>query len=143
MIANPNGVPGTGSGVVPLTNSQGQIVAYQATNPNARFIAGAPGMFTNPGRINFNGLAPINNFDLSVTKRFGIRDRFNFEVRADAYNLFNHPQFTPGELNNIGLPSLQTQTFSYLIPSAPMFGNVQSDLASHARMMQLALRLVF
>jgi hypothetical protein len=143
VIANPNGVPGTGSGVIPLTNSQGQVVAYQATNPNAQFIAGAPGTFTNAGRINFNGMAPINNFDLSVTKRFGIRDRFNLEVRADAYNLFNHPQFTPGELSNIGLPSLQTQTFSYLIPSAPAFGNVQSGLASHARMMQLALRLVF
>ena len=142
IIANPNGFSGTGSGVTPLTNSFGQVVAYQATNPTAQFIAGAPGTLSSAGRFNFiNGLAPINNFDLSVTKRFGLRDRFNFEIRADAYNLFNHPQFTPGELNNIGLPSLQS--FSFLIPSAPTFASVQSGLSDHARMMQLALRLVF
>jgi len=138
---NPGGIAGVGSGVTPLTNSRGQVVAYQATNPNAQFVAGAPGTFAPAGRINFiDGLAPINNFDITAAKRFGVRDRFNFEIRADAYNVFNHPQFTPSELSNIGLGSLPT---SFLIPSSPVFGNPQSAFSSHARLMQLALRVTF
>ena len=142
ITVNGSGTSGVGSGVFPLTNSRGQVVAYQATNPNAQFISGAPGTLGSTGRINFiNGLNPINNFDLTVAKRFALRDRFNFEIRADAFNLFNHPQFTPGELNNIGFSPFQTAGF--LIPSSPVFGDPTASLSDHTRMMQLALRLTF
>jgi hypothetical protein len=142
VVVNPSGIAGVGSGVSPLTNSQGQTVAYLANNPNAQFISGAPGMFTNGGRVSFPGLRPINDFDLSAVKRFGIRDRFNFEIRGDFYNILNHPQFTPGELNNIGLPP-QTQTFAYLMAGSAAFGNPEAALSNHPRMLQLALRLIF
>ena len=142
VVVNPNGTRGVGSGVTPLTNSLGQLVAYQANNPNAQFISGAPGLFTNSGRIRMPGLRPINTFDLSMVKRFGIRDKFAFEIRGDAYNVFNHPQFTPGELDNIGLPP-QTQSLSYLIAGASTFGNVENSLSSHPRMLQVAVRVVF
>ncbi len=113
VVVNPNGIAGTGGGVTPLRNSFGQIVAYQAINPNAQFIQAAPGLFANSARSNFNGLRPINNFDVSLAKRFAVPDKFDIEIRADAFNLINHPQFTAGELNNIGL-SPASNTF--LIP---------------------------
>jgi hypothetical protein len=140
VFTNPSGTPGTGSGVTPLTNSQGQTVAYLANNPSAAFVRGGLGTFPNSPRNNF-GLLPINNFDASLVKRFAIRNRFNLEFRADAYNLLNHPQFTPGEVNNIGLPQLTT--LNHLIPGTSAFGNVESVFPSHARSLQLGVRVLF
>ena len=142
VVVNPGGIAGIGSGVASLTNSFGQTAAYLANNPSAQYISGAPGMYSGTGRITFPGLRPINDFDLSAVKGFGVRDKFNFEIRADAYNVFNHPQFTPGELSNIGLPAV-SQTLSYLMPGSPAFGNPEAALSNHPRMLQLALRLVF
>ena len=36
------------------------------------------------------------NLDLSVMREFPIRERMRFQFRAEAFNLFNHP--------NLGLP---------------------------------------
>jgi hypothetical protein len=140
VFVNPNGTPGVGSGVAPLTNSRGQVVAYLANNPSAGFVQGGLGTFPNSARNNF-GLRPINNFDASLVKRFGVWNRFSFELRADAYNVLNHPQFTPGELNNIGLPQLTS--LNYLIPGTAAFGNPESVFSSHPRMMQFGLRILF
>src|SRR5260370_16477672 len=53
VFTNPSGAFGTGTGVTPLTNSQGQVVAYLANNPNAAFARGALRTFPTTGRINF------------------------------------------------------------------------------------------
>lgn len=37
---------------------------------------------------------PTNNFDFSVLKNFTIWDRLVIQPRVDAFNAFNHPQFT-------------------------------------------------
>ncbi len=142
VIVNPNGIAGSASGVSPLTNSFGQTVAYLATNPNAQYIAGAPGLYTNGARIIAPDLRPINDFDVSAVKRFGLYDKFNFEIRADAYNVLNHPQFTTGALNNIGFASL-SQSFAFLNASSLAFGSPSNVLSNNPRTLQLALRLVF
>jgi len=36
----------------------------------------------------------INNTDLSLQKTFAMSERFSIELRLDAFNAFNHPQFT-------------------------------------------------
>src|SRR4029077_16403213 len=46
VFVNPNGSPGVGSGVTPLTNTSGQVVGFVATDPNAQFVSGAPGTFS-------------------------------------------------------------------------------------------------
>ena len=140
VFINPSGAFGTGTGVSPLTNSQGQVVAYLANNSNAAFARGGLGTFPTTGRNNF-GLRPINNFDASLVKRFGVWNKFSLELRADAYNVLNHPQFTPGEVNNIGLPQLTS--LNYLIPGTSAFGNVESVFPSHARSLQLGVRVLF
>lgn len=140
VVVNPNGVTGVGSAAIPLRNSFGQVVAFQAVNPNAQFIQAGPGVFSNSVRNNFLGLRPINNFDLTLSKRFAVRDRMTIEIRGDAFNLINHPQFTGAEPNNIGLTSVPT---AFLMPGAPGFGNVESAFSSHPRILQLALRVAF
>jgi hypothetical protein len=140
VFTNPNGTSETGSGVTSLTNSQGQVVAYLANNPNAAFVRGGLGTFPNSGRNNF-GLRPINNFDVSLVKRFAIKSKFNLEFRADAYNVLNHPQFTPGQVNNIGSPQLTS--LNYLIPGTSAFGTSESVFSSHPRSLQLGVRILF
>ena len=42
---------------------------------------------------NFLYRAPINSWDLSLSKRFQIKEDIGFEIRLDAFNAFNHTQF--------------------------------------------------
>jgi hypothetical protein len=140
VFVNPNGVPGTGSGVTALRNSGGQVVGYLAGNPNAQFIRAGAGTFPTS---RFSGITadPINNFDVSATKRFAVRDRFSLEFRADAYNLVNRSQFTPAEISSIGQSQVFTRNF--VIPGNAAFGNPAMAFPSHARTLQLGLRAQF
>jgi hypothetical protein len=138
VITNPNGTSMTSSGVTPLSNSFGQTVGYLANNPNAQFIRSAPGLYTPLARNNVR-FGQTNNFDVAVTKGFSWRDRFNFEVRGEAYNLFNHPQYTWNQIRNIDFLNT-TGIQNYLIPGNAEFGNVQGTFPSNPRTLQVALR---
>ncbi len=141
-IVNLNGVPGTGSGVTPLKNSSGATVAYLATNPNAQYIVAGPGARATAGR---NTLATngINNFDLSLAKRFTIREGKSLEFRGDFTNAFNHPQFTPGLISSIYYTTYNTGVRDYLIPGQGRFAKWNQVFSSNSRSGQLALRFVF
>jgi hypothetical protein len=71
----------------------------------------------------------INNFDFSLFKRTDITERFNFEFRAEAFNLFNRVQFAP--------PNTVETT-----AANSTFGVISSQL-NQPRLLQLALRLRF
>jgi hypothetical protein len=128
-----------GSGVTPLRNRNNQIVAFQVTDPTARFVSGAPGVFFNPRRGSFP-LRDINNWDVAVAKGFSWRERLSFEIRADAYNLFNHTEFSTSNIRSIEAQPLAPL---FLIPGNPEFGNIEGNIASNSRILQLALRLTF
>ena len=49
-IVNPAGIRHTGTGVTALTSRSGQVVAYLANDPTARYIATGLGSFGNAGR---------------------------------------------------------------------------------------------
>src|SRR6185437_10647994 len=96
-ILNPNGVPHTGSGVFGVDRtgagaSGAGVVAYVATNPNAKYIQAGLGALANSGR-NTEPTRPINNVDITLIKRFSAKERFHFELQGQAFNLFNHAQF--------------------------------------------------
>lgn len=140
VIVNPNGISNTGSGLTPLRNTNGNIVGYQVTNPNAQYIAGAPGVYTN-GLRNAFGLQPINNFNAMLYKRFAIRDRFSFEIHGEAYNVLNHPQFTAAQINAIAVNPYALQNF--LIPGTTSFANPGLAFSNNARMLQVGLRFLW
>jgi hypothetical protein len=141
-IINPSGNPLLGSDVTTLTNSKGAIVGYAAINPNAMYIRARAGAFPNGGR-NTLQMPGINNFDLSLGKRFTIREGKTLEFRADASNAFNHPQFTPGAINSVKLTSYATGDRTYLGPQDSNFQAWNQVFPSNARTMQLALKFVF
>jgi len=140
-VLNPSGDPNLGSGVTALKNSAGATVAYLATNPNARYIQAGAGVFPTAGR-NTVQVPGINNFDLSLSKRFNFSERKAIEIRGDATNAFNHPQYTPGLINSVKLTTYNV-TRTFLTPQNALFQQWNQVFASNARQMQLALRFTF
>jgi hypothetical protein len=58
--------------------------AFRAPAPNTSYGNVARGVLYSPG---------VLNFDVSLTKNFKITERFNFNFRAEAFNLTNTPYF--------------------------------------------------
>ncbi|HKC62591.1 MAG TPA: TonB-dependent receptor, partial [Pyrinomonadaceae bacterium] len=69
-----------------------------------------------------------SNWDFSLIKGFTIREKHNFQLRADFFNLFNHPVFSTPAAVNIGTLSSFTQITSTAVP---------------ARLIQFALKYSF
>jgi hypothetical protein len=74
--------PGSGNGSDPYR--QFDVSAITTPGPNSNGFES--------GR-NFLYRAPINSWDLSLSKRFRIKERVGFEIRLDAFNALNHTQF--------------------------------------------------
>jgi len=92
----------------------------------AAFTAPAPYTFGDAGRNIVNG--PGNNiFDMALHRHFQIRERGAVEFRAEAFNIFNHP--------NWGVPG------GYADFGAPFFGGLLG--VGNPRRLQFALRYDF
>jgi hypothetical protein len=141
VIINTNGVPGTSSDVTALKNSKGDTVAYLANDPNAQFIRAQKGALANSGR-NILAARGINNWDFNVSKIVAVRERYRLLVRADFFNGFNHPQYTPGQINNINQTNRANVT-NYLTPGNPLFGRFDQVYSSNPRVIQLGAKFTF
>jgi len=116
----PDIVPG-----VSLTLPRSQRNTYEFFN-TAAFTQPAPYTFGNAGRNIVNG--PGNNiFDMALHRRFAIRERGALEFRAEAFNIFNHP--------NWGVP------LGYPDFPAPYFGGIVG--VGDPRRLQFAIRYDF
>jgi len=107
---------------------------WQYFNPNA-FQRPLDGQYGGLKR-NTLRLPGINNFDLSITKNVRWRETVGFMIRAEAYNVFNHPQIynvnTSFTADNQGGPiSANNKTFGK--PTA----------WRDARVVQLGFKLTF
>ena len=141
VILNPTGVKNTSSDVTALKNTKGDIVAYLANNPNAQYIRAGLGAFATSGR-NILAMRGINNFDLNIVKKVSFTERFKLELRADLLNGFNHPQYTPGRVNNIVFINRANVT-NYLTPGNPVFDQLDQVFGSNPRNIQLGAKLIF
>jgi len=140
-IINPNGDPNKGSDITELKNSAGAVVGYLATDPSARYITAGYGAYANGGR-NTLRLIGINNFDMSIVKRFSISETKKFELRGEFFNAVNHPQFTPGYIGTVRLTD-HTNTRAFLLPSSPIFNKLTEQFSSNPRSIQIVLRFTF
>jgi hypothetical protein len=140
-VINPAGDASRGSDVTALRNSAGRTVAYLANDPTARYIKAGAGAYANGGR-NTLPLQGINNFDLSVVKRFPIAEGKNLELRAMFWNSMNHPQYTPGSINTVQGTARNT-TRNNLIPGNALFNDPTRVFESNARQTLLVLRFTF
>jgi len=142
-ILNAGGDPHLGSDVKALTNSSGATVAYLAVNPNAMYITARQGARTTAGR-NTISMPGINNFDISLGKKFGIKsDSTKYvEFRGDFSNAFNHAQYTAGLINSVKLTS-QTTSRIFLQPNNSNFQQWSNNFSSNSRTVQLVAKIVF
>jgi hypothetical protein len=140
-IVNLNATGNAGTNATGLSNRAGQLVGYVVNDPNARFIRTPAGAFVNSprGMLSF---AQINNFDVFATKRFSYRERFGFEVRGDAYNVFNHAQYGTDPITDLYGAS-RSGLSTMLIPGTSNFNNFSQLMSSRPRLLQVALRLTF
>jgi len=170
VIFNPNGIAGTGTGSSPLCTSSlptfatcGEndfnpkvgppgpnnfdsrpfVVAYQANDATAQYIRGGAGARPDVGR-NTLLTKPINNFDVTVVKRFSLTERFHLEFSANFFNALNHPQYIPGSLNDVrSFGITDTGVSNYLTPGNAKFNQADLTFPSNARVMQLGLKVKF
>jgi hypothetical protein len=142
-IVNPGGTANVGSGITALKNSAGATVAYLALNPNARYIEAGKGTLPNGGR-NTQQLPAIDDIDMTVAKSFNITESKKLQFSARFSNIFNHPQYVGGNLNDVA-PVGQTGTsvHTMLEPQSGTFMQPSQALSSNPRSIQLALKFLF
>ncbi|MBV9083399.1 MAG: hypothetical protein JOZ62_12025, partial [Acidobacteriaceae bacterium] len=75
----------------------------------------------------------VNNWNTSVFKNFSIRERWQFQFRAEAYNTFNHTQFA-----TVNTTITYNQAHQNTTAAA---GTINT--ARDPRIMQFALRVIF
>jgi hypothetical protein len=154
-IFNPSGTEGVGSTVTPLCqvvnpcttdadgNITGTIVGYLADKPNARYIQAGAGAQSNIGRNTFL-LPAINNVDFSILKNFRFGESKAIQIRADFFNVLNHPQYVPGSVNSVDpVGTTGLTTLNQVNPLTGDFLNPSQVLSSNPRVIQLAARFNF
>lgn len=91
------------------------------------------------GRNQFRADNGVNNFDLIVSKRTRLwSETSNLELRFEAFNAFNHTQFTTLDLN---LNNIVRDAAGNIDPARSTFGRFNG--AAESRVIQLAARFSF
>ena len=97
----------------------------------AAFIRPAAGTFGNAGR-NILTAPGFQDIDFAISKNTLIKERVSLQFRAEAFNLFNHPNF--GQPGN----SFTAATFGQITATRTSRGDLGSS-----RQLQLGLKLLF
>ncbi len=141
---NPAGTANIGTTATALKNSAGQVVAFLAVNPNARYIQTPKGVYPNAGR-NTAHLHPINNFDFSLLKRFNVHgEHQKVEFGARFYNFLNHPQYTGSRINDVASVGYTgTQVHNFLNPASTTFYQPDLVFSSNPRYIQFSAKFIF
>ncbi len=94
--------------------------------------APAVGTFGNAAKYILRGPG-INSWDISLFRNFRVRERMNTQFRCEAYNAFNHTQFSNVNVN------------ARFNPAGAQINNALGNYtaARRPRYIQLALRLSF
>jgi hypothetical protein len=96
---------------------------YQYVNPGL-YTANALGTFGNAAHYSLRGPGYFD-VDLAVSRQFNLRERLALQVRAEAFNLLNHPNF------QLPVANLSSANFG------------QITTAFDPRIMQASMKLVF
>lgn len=95
-------------------------------------------LYGSTGRNTFRGPFQVR-FDMSLAKQFPIKERFQLRFEADAFNIFNHPDFDTPNNNVTFFPNFAGPPS---IPPHGSLGVIQHTIGS-PRFLQLGLHLFF
>lgn len=137
VAARPDLVPGASLYIRDVTVPGGRRI-----NPSA-FVVPIEERQGSLGRNIFRGF-PLSQLDLSVGRTFHVKDAMNVQVRADSFNVLNHPNFADpsGDLSSASLFGVSTQMAN------TAFNGVTNGLSplfrvGGPRSLQLSLRFNF
>jgi hypothetical protein len=133
-------------------NTVGYVAVDTATLQNmgtlidttARYVAAARGVRTNVGRNSW--LTPgFNVLNLSVAKNTYFGEGKYLQVRADVFNVLNHPSFalSNGNVFSTAGVTVATSTPGYAQPTDANFLKPDAFFSGGIRSMTLVLKLVF
>jgi hypothetical protein len=148
VFTNSAGNPSLGSGVTPLLNNAGDTVAYLALNPNARYVTAPQGTLPTGGR-SLVGLNPIDDLDLTLAKHIDISERWKVQFAIRVFNIFNHPQYVGGFLDDVTFTQFGPNTAAGQLartsfdPRSPNFQQWDQVFSSNPRNVTLSLKLIF
>jgi hypothetical protein len=117
---------------IPVTVVGGTL---RTSGPNNGIIAGGTNVF-HFGNLTRNAMRgpSFSNVDFSLTKTTKITERFSHELRVEAFDLFNHPNFAnPGLTAQIG-----SSSFGVISSTRGAAGD-----AGSSRQIQFAMKLIF
>jgi hypothetical protein len=97
----------------------------------AAFVGAPAGAFGNAGR-NILTAPGFENIDFAISKNTAVKERVSLQFRAEAFNIFNHPNF--GQPSN----SFTAANFGQILSTR----STRGDLGS-SRQLQLGMKLIF
>lgn len=133
-----SGDPGSGNSGDPYR--QFNTAVFSTPLPGSRGLESGRNFLFGPG---------INNVDLSLQKTFSLDEKRKFELRVDAFNAFNHTQFS-GVNSNLNFASLTNLTptnlpfdasGNFIVANRNGFGTVNG--VRDPRILQMVARFVF
>ena len=91
----------------PICNAPAQVGTPGFWINPCAFVAAPAGTFGNEGRNNLTA-PPFKNLDVVISRVIQVGERFSAQVRMEAFNAFNHPNFdAPGQtLDGAGFAAL-------------------------------------
>ncbi len=104
----------------------------------AAFSLNPIGTFGNLGRDALRGPGALN-IDMAVTRIFAVRERYNLEVRGEAFNVINKVNYL-APASSTGVPGISSSGINLNANSAS-FGRITS--AGDPRILQIAMKLSF
>jgi predicted heme/steroid binding protein len=116
---------------------------FATTNPDGTpiFTAPAPGTFNTQRVRNLIYQPGYQNWNMGLFKTFPVNERFRFQFRAEAYNVWNHPNWCANSgcngTTNIGLNPTNTATFGKVLAKG------SGSSGQGERNLQLSLRFEF
>lgn len=160
-IFNPNGTADIGSStnfvcrnastgatsvvtaVASCTGGNANIVGYVAINSAARYIAAREGSLTDVGRNSVTSPG-LHVWNMSIFKNTKATERVNIQFRAEAYNVFNHRNFTltSGSAFNTAASNANALSTSYASVSSASFLNAK-QFNGGSRSLELGLKVIF
>jgi hypothetical protein len=128
----------------PTGNTFFPAIGYTPINGNAKYVVAGPGVKTDVGRNSLTtpGFATLN---LSVAKNFHFTEGRYLQVKADVFNILNHPSYALSNGNVFSAAGVTTATTTggYVQPFNPNFLQPSKFFSGGIRSMTLGLKLVF
>jgi carboxypeptidase family protein/TonB-dependent receptor-like protein len=132
--------------IVLVGNPQGSGGPYNQLNA-AAFAAPKPGSLGLESGLRYVTNPPINNWNMSLQKNVTVAEKVRMQFRVDAFNVFNHPQFSAinSTLNFASLTNPVPTNLAYdstgKLVNPNGFGTVRTS--RDGRVLQTAVRIQF